>query len=721
MIPRIPLLLFSVVFLFLHVTAQPAFEIISMDGQAKVQRAQKRSWEKLAVGSKIYDNDMVETFFQTKMIMRFSEVNVVILGSNSKTLMNIVSKEISGTQLLDVSFTLFGGGIFVKALRNSHVSVYTANAVGEMDSGSVSAVAEAKTGETGFQVLGGLATVRNIAQQKGKELQSGLTTMILPGKEPTAPLYITYRHVAVLKHFFGEEYITSELDAAGIKPTDDRASTNRMLLSQGLGEGRSREDDMYKMLFSYEKIYGSILEDEEKKAHSYAPIGTPDWIFDENDASVGLSSAFSLTDNGVFSSVFLTPSIRFANLDASLRLSFAQDNEQSPVWGYDSKEGWLDKIDHLTLGFVPDSVYLYAGMLQDLTLGNGLMVNRYCNYDRRSLYHPLGLQGQFYRHLNINAKLFLSDISLPAVGGFHVAFEPGMYYLGAGYYYDFNQYMHFLPTGKARFTNIIQPDSSVPDPVTTPLNSHIYEIDFGADIIMTNEFTMRILFEFAQKLLNGNDGFVFRMPSFLMEWRRAALSGGFVVESGRLVSEQFNPTYHTYRTMIKRDTVNTSAPVDTILTVSNRLSTRRSGRGIFCTMKINPIKGTALEATIKHDYATVEALNILSDTTGDSTLEVLPDFSLDLRFSVDEGLMKLFKYASVYATQTHGRLFPGTGIYFGSWSFETGYRLITRPLLFNIAAETGGRFYFIDMDGDDFLSNSDRVIELYVGLQWGFL
>jgi len=68
------------------------FEVISLDGSAKVQRVQKKDMENLSIGSQLHDNDIVESFFQTKCVLRFGKVNIVIIGSNSKILLNIREK-----------------------------------------------------------------------------------------------------------------------------------------------------------------------------------------------------------------------------------------------------------------------------------------------------------------------------------------------------------------------------------------------------------------------------------------------------------------------------------------------------------------------------------------------------------------------------------------------------------------------------------------------------
>ncbi len=80
------------------------FDVISLEGSAKVQRVQKKEWEKIAIGSQLHDNDIVESFFLTKCVMRFGKGNIVIVGSNSKVLVNIRERRTSsGSMTMDAS------------------------------------------------------------------------------------------------------------------------------------------------------------------------------------------------------------------------------------------------------------------------------------------------------------------------------------------------------------------------------------------------------------------------------------------------------------------------------------------------------------------------------------------------------------------------------------------------------------------------------------------
>lgn len=709
------------VFLFvfilaISIQAQTSFEVISLEGSAKVQHSQKRTWENIGVGTKILDNDMVETFFQTKCIMRFGTNNIVILGSNSKALMNIIQKDSAGQSRVSVNLTLFGGGLFAKAISDCHVSIYTANAVGVMDSGSVSTVAEAKTGETGFQALGGSIDVRNIAQQKSRQLRSGLTTMILPNKEPTAPLYITYRHVAVLKHFFGDEYISSELDASGIKPTEEGENGNRFLLSQNLKAlGAQADEGMYKTLFSINKIYGSIIDDESANSSRYTPIMKS---FTEDKTGVlDFSSDFAIGAGGVKPGFFLVPSFHFPKFDAALRFAVLQNAISQMSAGFTSAGGWLDKIDKIS--FTPsESTSVYLGELSEYTLGRGLVVDNFCNKSVNDIFHPLGLKTQIKIVDDMLIKAFLSDLSNPVLGGLNFDYLNSLYEFGAGYYFDFNQYSTF-DKDRSRFASYTTTDS-IFKPSTS--NVQILELNLGVDIVSTYEMDLTLYFEFAQKLFNGGDGFVARMPTFQVDLEKTSFGGGFVFESGRLPLSQFSSFYLSNRQRLITGG-DQAESIDTLFTQNNILSNKRSTTGFSLFYKLNPWKGSAIDFSWQQNFIERNSFVIFhQDSTSTSRNAAMGDFSFNLKFSVDENLLHFMKFADIYVRQTHGALYPSLGTYFYSWGFESGFDLLTMPLFLNMAFKAGGKFYYFDNGNlNNNIDPGDMFFEFYAGLQWGFL
>jgi hypothetical protein len=702
----------AVLFIAADAFSQVVFDVISLDGSAKVQRVSKKDWEKLTIGSQVRDNDIVETFFQTKLVMQFGRGNVAILGSNSKALVNIREQQTeSGETGLEVNLTLFAGGCFVKAIANCHISVYTSNAVGETDNGSFSTVVESKTGETGFQTLGGSMKTRNIAQKEGIRLSSGQTTMIFPGKEPTAPLYITVRHVSVLKHFFGEDYIESELGAAGIKPTEEKAS-GAASLSQSMEAqqyGKAADQGMYKMLFSLNKIWGAILTDREKYGIHYSAFCKPD-VYNERTFVVEESNVFSLARGGMFPQFIISPSYSSRFISAGLRVPIsANHTNKISLYDFSSVAGYLDLIDHVNVGPFGDSTFLKIGSVQDYTVGHGTVVDHYNSYNPYSLFHPLGLLAQV-RLGDFGMHGFIADMSSFSLGGVHLQYEPSLYHFGAGYFYDANQYYQGISDSAGyRLVNVMRVDTNT-IVLDSAMHAHIYQLDFGADVVANFDLRVNFAAEFAQKLVKfHNDGFVFKGPIVSVFWQNMLISGDFIAESGRLVAGQFHSFYMSNRARV----IDTMRLHDTLITQNTMLSPHKRSGKIELFFGMNPYKGIALDAWYKQNIYDNSALVRDSGYTSG-------DFDIGLSFSVNDSLWQPIKYGTVYFQQTHGGLYPPRTM-FPSWGFRTGFDVVTNPILFGVGFAAGFSLYYLDMNSNNAIDPIDNVMEFYLGLRYDFL
>ncbi|HEX2956236.1 MAG TPA: hypothetical protein VHO70_05375 [Chitinispirillaceae bacterium] len=708
------LVLVMIVFPVITDAQNLTFEVLSIEGTAKIQRSQKRTWEKIQVGEKINDNDLVETFFQTKMLMRFGEKNLIILGSNTKALLNIVAGEKKGAS--SVNLTVFSGGLFAKAIENCHISIYTANAVGEIDTGSISVVAESKSGETGFQLLGGSAFVRNIAQQNGKTLRAGLTTMILPNKEPTAPLYITNRHVAVLKHYFGNEYIEMELDAYGIKPTDEQGNQGYSR-SFSTKDAEYADEGMHKKLFSLDKIYGGIIDDRNRNSLFYQPINKPSVLF-SNKGELSLTAKFAFTGNGLRQQYILTANRSLGILDAGIRFMTGQNYASSMQPGFNSLQGILDKIHHLTIGKTIDSTFLKLGAIEHLTFGYGLIVKDYFNTSVNALYNPLGVTGQLHFGNGSGIKLFLNEITKPQVGGIYIGLNPSVYHLGLGYTFDADQYGNSSVPYGFRFSNQSTKGIFYPAKKNKPANVHVYTLDFNVEVFSYDDFLFNVRVEFAQKLFNGNDGYIFRVPYFMFDMGKYSLGGGFLIQKGRLLSCQFDSRYHSTRYHIKKG--ESSFLPDTVITLTNSLSPDRYATGFDLIFKTNPYKGVDVQFEWQQNISNTNA--VLSPTDTGKGSDAPGDFSLKLSGRVNQDLVKVLRYGEIFVAQNHGTVEPGGGTFFKSWNFESGINALSMPLFLNLAFELGASFFYFDQGKlDNKIMSKDIIFELSAGVRWGFL
>jgi hypothetical protein len=702
----------------IELLAQPSLQASFIEGTAKVQRAGKRTWEELKNRDKIMDNDIVETFFQTTLAIDYGGVNSIVMGSNTKALFNITAR--SDGESVDFNTTIFAGGVFVKVVRNSHVGIFTSHGVAQIDSGAISAVVEAKTGLTGFQMLGGRAEVRNIAQQDAHQLTVGQTTVIRPGKAPTAPLYITYRHVAVLKHFFGDEYIERALLAGNITPTEDK-SGEKPRFTADLNARRQSDGGIYKTLFNLNKIYGSIINERQSRLRSYLLIRRNPKLFNSK-AVLAVNAAFGIANQGVYPMIVVAPSFAFSFADIGVRLALARNYSKPFDLNITGIAGILDKIDHVMVRLPGDSSAVSVNAIEDLTLGNGFIVRHFNSCNTYSAIRPLGLNISINKDF-LHTNLFVADLSGFSLGGVHVGLTPGLSYFGAGFYYDINQRGGAMNGAHSRFIEM-PPDSIVTfrDPGAGIANINIYELNFGFDIVNVDELRMGLMFEFAQKILSARtDGLALSLPGWRVEWLRFKAGASFQIQTKRMLINQF---HHFYMSNRQRQVYSSNDSI-TLWSQNNYLSEHRVARGFTLNLGANMLRGTELEFNYSQDFNTLTPFT----TSEKDSLYSKNDFSFDIAFRVNQELLHSISYAEIIVRQVHGGYFPSGGFSFASWGFGVDLTVETIPLIANIAFEAGLRFSYIDLDTDrstpqrfnNNLGPGDLLFDIFLGGRWGFL
>ncbi len=697
---------------------EESFTAVSVEGTARVQRSNQYKWEKIDSGDRIFDNDIIETFFQTKVVLKFGDGNFIVLGSNSKVLCNIALKSVENEKIAEAGFTLFGGGIFSKAVKSCRINIYTANALAVFDSGSLTAIVETKRNETGFQALAGVIKIRNIAQQKAIDLRSGFTSIIQANREPTAPLYITQRHTEVLKHYFGNDYISSELDASNIKPTSDRSASNTGFVEPYSGRARGTTGEgTYKPLFNINRIYGSILDERNKYGYGYSPIKPAAFPMD-NSRIVALQ-----TDIGLSQDIFsprITPLFMFQHggFQGGVRLSVFKNADEDYVFGFSSLAGIIDKIEHISWEKKDGSRLIHAGEMRNITFGYGLIVDNFSNINPNNAFHPLGVTGRLDLSDNFSIKTFVSDITLPVVSGIYMDLGAGIYRMGLGYAADFNQYLNTTAVSGSRYDLLSHTKATYPAQPQNISHVHCYCVDLTADIVNNYDLQMRLVVEFAQKLFGGNDGFVARLPSFHVTRHKLSCGGGGIIESGRLLSGQFDAGYMTNRYRIKNDKAYLT---DTLITPNNFLPRDRRAFGISAFCKMNPFRGTDVDISYKQD---ISARNNISIVSNDSvvTQTVNGDFSFNLRLAINDSLVKFIKYAEISLRQAHGRMYPAKGLPFAGWTFAGEYRISSIPVFNDFVFETAGRFFYIDKGPvrNNRIERDDMATEISISINWGF-
>ncbi len=702
------------------VLAQSQFEVTALTGTARSERSEKKTWEDLAVGKRVSSNDIVETFFQTRLVLEHASGTVLILGSNSKIMISVQDAQDQGRNGKEINVTVFGGGCFSKAGTSCLIKVFSANAVAEFDSGAVSAVVEEKSGETGYQILQGSARVRNVAQQTGKRLGAGQTTIIFPRKEPTVPLYITNRHVAVLKHFFGEDYIENQLESSGITPTEDtpQKNTSRTRISENLLAKkeiqRKAAEGTYKRLFSADKIYGTIAEEQAHNVRGINPIAFPMRLSSKSRSEFLFRGGSVTGGNSSYPFFFVQPRFSISLIDIGLKLSMEKNYESFGLHQIGNVPGIFDVVEYFSVGVgfgqQADSFEVSALQIDNFNLGSGLAVSDFSSHNPVSIFHPLGLVSRIkWNHLV--ATGMVSDIFDFAVGGLYAEYSPGFFTVGTGFYYDANQ---FHPHQYDRGLRFALPDS-VPYADTLQAPVYVYELLLESDMLDRYDARYGAGIAFAQKILpDRTDGFAVRFPHVYGDFNRIRFTAGAMVEAGRFVAGQFHSFYPSNRSRVDS--------LGELVSQNLQLSRDRVSGGVYGSIEGNPFPGLYVGVSLRQDLFSQHPF-----VRYDSTFSAL-NFDYRVRAAMNDSLFKYIRFAEMYIEQTHGGLYPASGTYGSSWGFETGATILSAPLFANVSIEGGFRMGFLDLSdatGDavanDWVDPADRITKIWGGIRWGML
>ncbi len=699
--------------------SQGVFKTVEIDGTAKVQASGENKWESLVIGEEIEGNSMVETFFKSRLILNYGSDNTLIFGPDSKVLLKVKEGE-EGKELDSLKLTVFSGGLLMNSVSGVHVTVFSSNAVAIMDSGSVSTIVQSDAEHTGFQNIGGKAEVRNVSEKNTVTLNEGNTSVVLPDKKPSAPLYITHRHASVLKQFYGQEIVENQIDKNNIEPTENK-SRGGTGTGQAYMEGQSVDQNVgvQKKVFSKDQIFGKVYEiQKEEEGRIYRDYEKPEYMKDAK-GELRFTSDFGISAAGAYPGFTLAGGFNLSNFRAGLRLPLYKRAQTGMSMGFSSFAGVLDKIDYIKINSSNGVFKTGLQSIENLTLGTGTVVRRFKGHNDYSALKPLGLKLNVEnRYLDCN--LFISDISNFRTGGAHLLFMPGGAWIGAGYYYDADQYESGLGREDSRYT--VRPFSDEEYEISSPEDNygvHILEGDFGAEYYVKKWLGFRGVMVFSAMFGEGS-GWVIE-PSLKINYREFSFGIGYHSETGQMMSGLFGPGYQTHKTIID------SVVADSVYvnSLSGILNNEREANGFNVFFNSSPVKGLYITAEYTQDIVTRRTYETDPDTSSELT-----DNNFEYRVSVcaNDSLIPYIKYIDLYAQQTKGGYIPKGASFFASWSTEAGLDVMTIPLFFDIGIEGGIKFTYLDINHDldepemySRIDNTDYLVDFYIGVRWYFL
>ena len=173
--------------------------------------------------------------------------------------------------------------------------------------------------------------------------------------------------------------------------------------------------------------------------------------------------------------------------------------------------------------------------------------------------------------------------------------------------------------------------------------------------------------------------------------------------------------------------------MDTVFywTQNNMLSEDRKSYGFILFFRANPFKGTAVDLSFRQDFLTRYPFTERTEggSVGTDSTTKKSNFNYTLSIMMNEILFTPIKYAEIYFNQTHGGFYPTGGEYLASWGFNTGFKVLTAPLFFNLAFEAGLNFTYIDLYDENLnfgfpnnnIESGDNLLEFFIGIRLGFL
>ncbi len=709
--------------------ANAGFKAVLLEGTAKIQRASTRLWDNMNLGDVAEVNDIVETYYQSKIALQSPEGAIILLGPNTRVLLSQKSPTPQSTRTV---VTMFTGGVLVKT-PHAPVDVFTSNAMAAIDSGTMSAIVESKTGNTGFQSLEGTTKIRNIEQQNSRPLEKGFTTIILPGKEPTSPLYLTNRHVAVLSHFFGDELIKKEITAAGLTPTDEGASGQTQSNTNDKRDLLS-EDQVAKQIFGGDKIFTAVAKGDSITAtrhfDSVRVAARPINNRFEADAAGGGAVA-----GGFYHQEEIGASVHGPVGAFGLRLPFSKDANAVFSPHFRTFRSILEKIDYADLGTADSNRYLHVGYIKDLSLGEGLIVSHFDAQNLQSAVRPTGLLIDLHNE-NAEFKAFVSDLASPLVGGLNLSIHPGITFANIGYDFDFNQMGGSVDPTESRFVKLDSADGfgkiMAPGKDSAKSSFHAMELGIGLDAQITPDIELVIMGQYARKFPGS---WMCRVPDIQLELNRFRISAAWEVERGKICDGYMSSSYMTTRQEIDTTVGDTTSWYET---PDLLLSQNRRAAGIAIGFGFSPASGISMGIDYKQDVVAAytfmkptgpdqSGLNVTKSSWRQDDSTSKKNFSLRISAGIDERLVPAFKYARIWAEQPNGGLFPRVGTYFASWTFRAGLDFLTEPFFLKMAFFGNVLFTYLDMntaDGSRGFNNNieagDHIIQMQFGLKWGY-
>ncbi len=688
------------ILLLAAMAAPPAWAEITvqeMEGTAQIQMEGERRWRPMKGDEVINDNDVVKTGYRSKLVLRAERINQIVIGSNSKVLINLSR---SKRALPVLSITLFEGAILSKIVTNIEFTVYTTTASTSTKASTFSTVVEEKTGRSGFQVLAGDVKVRNLVLKGEVQLIPGSTSVIEANRIPSNPNPLTTTHVSILGRFFGEKYVETQIKETGVKPVKAvSAADARIKASGAVGKAPYRkpqvEKPQLKSPFDMNFVIEKIAENEAVQNRIYTRPPEPGQVF-VFERMVGGDVRAGLFNETVYPFFAAKSGLKWRALEIVMELPFAPSTDgQVGAGEWNSLDAILEKLQKIQIAPSRLPFYVAAGAIQPLTLGYGLAVEDFSNNLPRAAVQRSGVQAGITL-TNWTLGLVVPNLTTGDALISHLQYDDGLFSLLLAYMLDMDQTKGLHP-GDAGF---LQREYEFPAQKSKPLSQ--YEIEATWNIFYHPPVWLQMYFGFSQLLApdEGNIGYGLIVPGIslhLHDWR---LLGEVRTHNDRFVSPYYNCFWAEERARFLADS--------TVVTMQERLIDNHAAKGVKFQIERNLLKGSSVAFSHFRNLAAY-----------DSAKSVRPkaDANTRLLIQLSSEAVRRIRSLSLYFDRYHAGYFEG-GLLDPAHQSRAG--LMAEILLGKWQLDLGARTYFLDTNGQYSGESMERMTDVTLGFKKHF-
>lgn len=608
-----------------------------LEGTAQVQIEGERVWKRIKGSDEIRDNDVLKTGYRSKLVLRVEKNNQLVVGSNTKILINYTKKSRTKSTL---SVTLFEGALFSKIVSNLDYTVYTTTASATTQLAHFSSIVEEKTGRTGFQVMSGNVIGKNLVLKGDLNLTIGSTSIVEANRPPSNPKPLTTRHVDVLSRFFGKKYIQRQIKETGVKPVIvAKKTTKRIKRSATLGRPKYKrqklEETKLKPMFDMDYIMGRIVDDKMATERLYEKVPPPP-AFTKRDHIIGAGMKMVRHDGGSYPYWNIRTGIQWKDFKLMLRFPFVPPEEGGIGMGeWSSADAILEKI--AMAEWIPEKLpfYFTLGDLPPITLGYGLSTEKFQYYLPSAAVQKTGLQfGMLVK--DVQVEVFTPSVLSWDLIGQTFIYDSGLFMFLIAYLIDLDQNAGLHP-GDYAFLNR---DYVFPSEPTRAV--HLYDLQAAWNIYYHPPAWLQLHAGFSQILEadSGSVGYGAILPGFTLTYYSWRLLLELRATKGKFVA----PYYHPF-TGEERASYGTG---NTANVVQSRMNDAPSTKAVRVGIGKNVLKGSSISITYTQNV-------LAEDTTGRITPP--KDATTQFRFSLSEQALAVFRNLDFYFEQYHGDYF----------------------------------------------------------------